>query len=261
MSTLAVPGATLYYETRGEGPALLLICGGIYDAEGYDALATALAYRYTVITYDRRGNSRSPLDAAPTPQTIQEHADDAYRLLQTVGPAYVFGNSSGALIALELAASHPDHVKAVVAHEPPLFAVLADAAYYEAMAKDVEQAFASDGPEAAMGVFAGALGMTQQEEQAEPSPEAMGRMMANIPQFIGYEVPPFTRYSPDLDALRRHPRIVLAAGTTSTGEAPNQAALALAAELGTEPLILPGDHGGFGAHADAFATSLAKLFS
>jgi hypothetical protein len=31
-ATLKVPGATLYYEVRGAGPVLLMICGGIYDA-------------------------------------------------------------------------------------------------------------------------------------------------------------------------------------------------------------------------------------
>ena len=37
--TLKVPGATLYYEVRGSGPVLLLICGGVYDAAGYAGLA------------------------------------------------------------------------------------------------------------------------------------------------------------------------------------------------------------------------------
>ena len=62
---LDVPGATLHYEVRGGGPVLLLVCGGIYDAQGYADLADALADRYTVVTYDRRGNSRSPLTGPP----------------------------------------------------------------------------------------------------------------------------------------------------------------------------------------------------
>lgn len=43
VETLVVPGATLHYEVRGSGPVLLLICGGVYDAEGFDGLAEALA--------------------------------------------------------------------------------------------------------------------------------------------------------------------------------------------------------------------------
>src|SRR6476620_5856844 len=113
--TLTVPGATLYYEVRGAGPTLLLICGGVYDAAGYAGLAGQLADRYTVVTYDRRGNSRSPLDSPPETQRIEVHADDAHRVLAAVGddPAYVFGNSSGAMIGLELAARHPEQVRTV----------------------------------------------------------------------------------------------------------------------------------------------------
>jgi pimeloyl-ACP methyl ester carboxylesterase len=123
-NTLKVPGATLYYEVRGAGPVLLLICGGIYDAAGYAGLAGRLADHYTVVTYDRRGNSRSPLDGPPERQSIEVHGDDAHRILTAVGvtgneSADVFGNSSGAEIGLELAARHPEQVRTLVAHEPP----------------------------------------------------------------------------------------------------------------------------------------------
>src|SRR2546430_8321540 len=84
-NALRVPGASLYYEVRGAGPVLLLICGGVYDAAGYEGLATRLAERYTVVTYDRRGNGRSPLAGPPEPQRIEEHGDDAYRVLTAVG--------------------------------------------------------------------------------------------------------------------------------------------------------------------------------
>jgi pimeloyl-ACP methyl ester carboxylesterase len=68
-----------------------------------------------VLTYDRRGNSRSPLDGPPEPQSIEVPGDDAHRVLSSVGvtgdtPAHVFGNSSGATIGLELAARHPEQV-------------------------------------------------------------------------------------------------------------------------------------------------------
>jgi len=121
-NTLRVPGAELYFEVRGSGPVLLLICGGVYDAAGYAGLAEQLADRYTVVTYDRRGNSRSPLDGAPEHQRIEVHGDDAHQLLSAVGvtadrPAHVFGNSSGATIGLELAARHPEQERALVAGE------------------------------------------------------------------------------------------------------------------------------------------------
>ncbi|MFV2172205.1 alpha/beta fold hydrolase [Actinomadura sp. LOL_016] len=94
--TLKVPGATLYYEVRGSGPVLLLVCGGIYDAAGHAALADLLADRYTVVTYDRRGNSRSPLDDPSGLQSVDDHAADVGRLAGAVAgadPVYVFGTA------------------------------------------------------------------------------------------------------------------------------------------------------------------------
>jgi pimeloyl-ACP methyl ester carboxylesterase len=75
-------GAELYYETRGEGPPLLLVAGGLADAGQFTALGDALAGQHRVVTYDRRGNSRSPAPAGWTTTTVEEQADDAAALLE-----------------------------------------------------------------------------------------------------------------------------------------------------------------------------------
>lgn len=277
MGKLEVPGATLYYEVRGSGPVLLLICGGIYDAAGFAGLAGPLADRYTVVTYDRRGNSRSPIDGPPERQRVETHADDASRLLAEVagGPAFVFGNSSGAQIGLELAARHPEQVRAVVAHEPPLLTLLPDADHWETVMADVERAYRDGGVGPAMETFGAALGMGGGEEegpteeglageQEPPNPEMLemfARFEKNTDFFVGYEVPGFGRYEPDVEALRGSSvRIVPAAGEESAGEPPHRAALELAERLGTSAEIYPGDHGGFGPHAAEFAARLAETF-
>jgi len=152
-NTLKVPGATLYLEVQGSGPVLLLICGGIYDARTYAGLAQQLADRYTVVAYDRRGNSRSPLDEPPAEQSIEVHADDARRLLTIVAGderAYVFGNSSGAMFGLELAARHPAQVRVLVAHEPPIFELLPDRDHWREVIKAAEEAFVKEGAGPAM---------------------------------------------------------------------------------------------------------------
>lgn len=56
---LEVPGASIYYEVRGSGPILLLIHGGGGDVDKFRLIADHLADAYTVLTYDRRGHSRS----------------------------------------------------------------------------------------------------------------------------------------------------------------------------------------------------------
>jgi pimeloyl-ACP methyl ester carboxylesterase len=285
-STLAVPGATLYHEVRGSGPVLLLICGGVYDAAGYAPLAERLAVRYTVVTYDRRGNSRSRLDGPPEPQRIEVHGDDAHRLLSELGvsadrPAHVFGNSSGAIIGLELAARHPEQVRTLVAHEPPLFELLPDRDHWRDLVRRVDATFQEGGAGPAMQVLGAGLEMRgggqPDEGEAERAPgggelpqgpldpetaATMARLQENMAFFIGYEVPPFARYVPDLAALRASGvRIVAAVGAESEGEPPYRAALALAERLGTRAAVLPGDHGGFGALPEEFAARLDEVLS
>ncbi|GII28173.1 alpha/beta fold hydrolase [Planotetraspora mira] len=285
---LRVPGATLYYEVRGSGPVPLLICGGVYDAAGYAGLADRLADRYTVVTYDRRGNSRSPLDGPPEHQSIEVHGDDAHRVLKAVGvtadaPAYVFGNSSGAMIGLELAVRHPAQVRLLVAHEPPLFDLLPDRDHWRAVVQEVEDAFLKEGAGAANQALAAGLRMSggepaeessgeerripggEEAPQGEPDPETlemMARLGRNMEFFIGYEVPPFSRYVPDLATLRTsRVRVVAAMGEASEGEPPNRAAAAVAERLGTTPVPFPGDHGGFGALPETFAAKLHEVMA
>lgn len=284
MNALTVPGATLHYEVDGSGPVLLLICGGVYDAAGYAALARQLSDRYTVVRYDRRGNSRSPLDGPPEPQSIEVHGDDAHRVLSAVGvtaaaPAYVFGNSSGAVIGVELATRHPEQVRTLVAHEPSMFELLPDRDHWRVVMRDVEEAFRKEGAEAAGQVLSEGLQMSdggptegaEPDEEgsgripgggtaSEPDPETMAmmaRLGANMEFFIGYEVPPFSRYVPDLDTLRAsRVRVLPAVGVASDGEPPYRVAVALAERLGTRVVDFPGDHGGFGSHPEEFAVRL-----
>jgi pimeloyl-ACP methyl ester carboxylesterase len=267
VETLKVPGATLRYEVRGNGPVLLLICGGVYDAEGFAGLADALAEDHTVVTYDRRGNSRSRLDGPPAVQSVQEHGDDAYRVLAAAGvtedePADVFGNSSGAEFALELAARHPEMVRTVVAHEPPAFELLGDAAHWRELMRTVEETFHRDGWAAAMAVFGEGMQMADEETAAQaPSPEFMARLQGNLPFFAGYEVPAFGVWVPDLDTLRSSTaRVVPAVGAASVGEAPHRVGVELASRLGVEVAEFPGGHGGFG-NAAAFAPRLREVLA
>ncbi|HXC27237.1 MAG TPA: alpha/beta hydrolase [Stellaceae bacterium] len=97
---LEVPGARLYYETRGAGPLLLLIPGANGDANGFPPLADRLAAEFTVVTYDRRGYTRSILDGAQDyAHRLETDADDTRRLIEHLAaePATVFGTSSGAV--------------------------------------------------------------------------------------------------------------------------------------------------------------------
>jgi pimeloyl-ACP methyl ester carboxylesterase len=139
MPVVSTNGAQLYYEMRGGGPPLLLImgasgCGGVFDR-----FADILAAERTVVTYDRRGNGRSPRPPHWNTTSPQEQADDAAALLDTLGlaPAAVFGTSSGGIFALTMVMHHPEAVHAAILHEQALFALFDDPSQVRATVTEV----------------------------------------------------------------------------------------------------------------------------
>lgn len=265
--TLRVPGATLYYELRGSGPVLLCITGGPTDAGMFGELAGRLADRYTVVTYDQRGHSRSPLDGEPEDLPVALHADDAAAILAAVGdePAYVYGNSGGGTIGLELVTRHPDRVRTLVAHEAPLLELLPDVERWRAEFEGISETYRTDGVFAAMGRFGAAVEeggpkYSEEMQQTAPTPESeemMARMAGNFDLFIAHEIRPIIGYVPDVDALQSvSTRIVSAAGETSGEQSARRAAVALADRLGIAVTYLPGGHGGWGSDPQDFAERL-----
>src|SRR5260370_37965128 len=128
VADLPVPGASLHYKVRGSGPLLLLLLlqGGDGDADGTDALAGHLASDYTVLSYDRRGLSRSPASDPAAAIDMATHSEDASRLLAAVtsDPALVLGTSLGAVLGLDLISRHPGQVRLLGAHAPPATGLL-----------------------------------------------------------------------------------------------------------------------------------------
>ena len=117
MARETVNGADLYYEARGSGPPLLLVHGTGGYAGLWSPVLDGLAREHRVIAYDRRGFGRS--SSAPG-GGLAEHARDAAALLDALdaSPATVVGWSGGGVFALDLAASFPDRVTALVLAEP-----------------------------------------------------------------------------------------------------------------------------------------------
>jgi pimeloyl-ACP methyl ester carboxylesterase len=220
-----------------------------------------------VVSYDQRGHSRSPFEGEPEDIPVSLHAEDAAALLAAVGtePASVYGNSGGGTIGLELAARHPERVRTLVAHEPPLFELLPDADRWRSGFADISDTYRAEGVFPAMGLFGalveeGGPKYSEEMQQTPPTPEAqeMGaRMAANFELFIAHEIQQIGAYVPDIEALRNaSTRIVSAAGETSGEQGARRAAIALAERLGIPVTYLPGAHGGWGSDPQEFAARL-----
>jgi pimeloyl-ACP methyl ester carboxylesterase len=122
---LRVDRAQLHFELAGAGAPLVLVHGSWDDASTWSRVAPAFAASHRVLTYDRRGHSRSA--QAPGRGTLAEDAHDLALLLERLGlaPAHVACSSLGGTVALRLAGTRPELFASLAVHEPPLFALLA----------------------------------------------------------------------------------------------------------------------------------------
>ena len=149
--TIVVNGVDLYHEIRGDGPPVVFIPGAGGDAGGFEAVAALLADSYTVLTYDRRGNSRSPKPDGWTSTSMAEQADDCAALIEALGLewSFAFGSSSGGTILVSLLERHPEVLRGAVVHEPGLFSTSPSvAAFTEAVTKVLSEA--GGGPQEAI---------------------------------------------------------------------------------------------------------------
>ncbi|MEV0670773.1 alpha/beta hydrolase [Mycobacterium sp. NPDC050441] len=256
--TVEVPGARLHYEVRGQGP-LLLILGAPMAAAEFAPLAHALAADHTVVTADPRGVARSSLDD-PTENSIPERrADDVAAILDDLGAdsADVFGSSGGAVTGLSLAARHPDRVRTLVAHEPPLLELLPDAAEQRAATEDIIATFNSDGMFAAWGKFMVNAGFDIPPGAPE-MPAPSDQELRDAAHFFNHELRGTTRYLPGVAALKNG-QVVLGLGEESGRLLTKRTTMALADLLGVRPVKFPGDHGGFIEAPGAFADALRAV--
>lgn len=256
--TAAAAGAELYYELRGRGPAVLLIPGATGDAGHFEQAAEVLASAHTVLTYDRRGNSRSR-PAGPT--TLDQQVDDAAALLRHVGAAraVVFGTSGGAVIALKLAIRAPELALHVLVHEPPFTQVLPDAAELgRTFQAQVEQALATRGARGAMELFVRENAGSDVFDRLDPA--LRERMIANGPLFFGHELAMFTSWIPgetELDGVRVPVRTL--AGRDNRGHYYYRATEWVAKALGVDVVEIPGGHAPYLAAPREFAAALLPL--
>jgi pimeloyl-ACP methyl ester carboxylesterase len=279
--TLDAPGATITYDVRpgsSTEPALFLI-GSPMGAGGFGTLASHFPDR-TVVTYDPRGVERSIKADPASRSTPEQHADDVHRIIAELGtaPVDLFASSGGAVNALALVAAHPEDVRSLVAHEPPLASILPDREGAMAVTQAIADTYQRSGFGPAMAQFIVVVshkGPMTTEFAAQPAPDpAMFGMPAGddgnrTDPLLFQNIITCTHYEPDFDALRAaSTRIVPGAGAESDGEMAHRGAEAVAERLGTTVVTFPSGHGGFlgGEYGqtgdpDAFAAKLREVLT
>lgn len=280
--TLETAEADIVYDVHGplpttDGRPPLFMIGQPMDAGGFSALAAHFPDR-TVITYDPRGLGRSGrrdgrLDHVPAVQ-----AGDVHAVIEALGagPVEMFASSGGAVTALALVAAHPDDVTTLVAHEPPMIPVLADADAATRARAGVREAYQAKGRNAGMAAF---IAMTSWQGEftgdyfAQPVPEPAAFGMPSDDDgsrddpLLSDVSEPVIDYRPDVKALSAAAtRIVLAVGEETGNAFTARTATATAKLLGQQPTVFPSHHGGFvggehgwGGQPEAFAHKLRSV--
>ena len=240
---VATEGARIYCEYRGRGPLLLLITGAMEDAGFYSSAADILAEKFTVVSYDRRCNSRSSGDRSAD-MTVAQQARDAAAIIKAMGVenAIVLGRSGGAIISLELAAIKPKLIDFLIVHEAPVIELLpeSDAQRWRTFVEEIYTKSQHEGWQAAQTEFMASL--INVPDTSYP-PDLNERLSGNVDFFFKHEFRAFFRYLPNIERIRNNNvNMVTAVGRDSDDAYYVQTTRVLAAKLGCENVEFPGHH-------------------
>ena len=274
-TTLDTGDADVVYDVEGpvptaDGRPLLLMIGQPMGASGFRTLASHFPDR-TVVTYDPRGLGRSTRRDGRVDHTPQTQAGDLHALVEALsaGPVQVFASSGGAVTALAWVAAHPHDISLLVAHEPPMYAVLPDAEAAQRAVEGFRNAYDARGWGAGMAAFIATTswhGEYTDEFFAQPLPEPAQFGMpsedsgARDDPLLSERSAAVVAHRPDFDALRAAPtRIVIAVGEESAGTFTARAAEATAQRLGQDVAVFPSHHGGFNGGDGPYAGKPAEF--
>lgn len=235
---------SLYYEVRGEGEPLMLIHGAVVDAWLYENTAKFLEKHFMVITFDRRGSSRSIATEEATYDMDAQILDvkdilDELKIEEII----IVGASAGAIIGHYFLMKYPQRVKKLLMYEPPLLALtMEDENSQKDWIEMMKDLIARGKYNQALYEFAMSIGST--DERAPQKPEEVSiREMQNFYHFLKDEFDVVIDYYPDIEkSIEQTDKIILAVGESS-GNAPYPTATKkFSTLLNKKVLYYPGYH-------------------
>jgi pimeloyl-ACP methyl ester carboxylesterase len=154
-------GTTIAYDKKGQGPVLILALGALNRRSQGKKLTELLQYRFTVVSYDRRGRG----DSTDTlPYATSKEVEDIEALIDECGgKAYIYGHSSGCILALLAAKELGSKVEALALYELPYNSDPAGLAAAEAYRKELKQLLDSDKRGDAVALFVKSVGVSDKQ--------------------------------------------------------------------------------------------------
>ena len=199
MQRAKIGDVELEYEAQGDGEPLLLIHGAhIADAMKPLAAQPALG-GYQRITFHRRGFAGST--KVPGPTSVEAQVADIIGLLDHLGvdDAHVVGHSGGGMMALAVAATHPERVRTMALLEPPMPGVPSADLFIQVVQVLTEQ-YESGDPAGAVDAFLALVGEDTWRQAIEATvPGGVEQAEKDAATFFESEMPAFVdwQYGPD----------------------------------------------------------------
>ena len=135
-------GTVIAYEQTGAGPAVILVSAALADRDGARRLAHELASSFTVINYDRRGRGKS---SDTKPYAVEREIEDLEALVKrSVEPVFLFGSSSGAVLALDAGSRFGAREKKLFLYEPPFIVDASRAPIPDSLQNEIGDAVAAN---------------------------------------------------------------------------------------------------------------------
>lgn len=267
MATANVNGVRLFYELSSTGEVPLALVHGSWGSHhNWDLVVPRLSDSFRVLAYDRRGHSES--ERLSGQDSVREDVADLAALIEDLGlaPAWVVGNSFGASITLRMAGERPDLFRGLIAHEPPLFSLLADNPTVAPMLEQVGQKIEAVVERIASGDHAGAAEQFVETVALGPGswvqlpPEFQQTLIHNAPTYLDEANDP-EQLVFELESIKEfsQPALLTLGDQSPPAFAPVVGKLAEALP-GAELLTFPGaGHIPHTTHPDAYAEAIVDF--
>lgn len=178
-AVISKDGTPIAFDQSGQGPALILVAGALTTCADWSSLSARLAPHFRVFAYDRRGRGKSG-DSAP--YAVEREVEDLEALIiEAGGPAFVFGHSSGAALALEAAVQLGENVQKLAMYEAPYNDASEAKLAWRAYIHELTQALAADRQGDAVALFMQYVGMPAEQIEAMRQSPAWPQLEAIAP--------------------------------------------------------------------------------
>jgi pimeloyl-ACP methyl ester carboxylesterase len=197
-------GTTIAYDKRGQGPVIILVLGALNRRSQGKKLTELLADNFTVISYDRRGRG----DSTDTlPYATDKEVEDIEALIdENGGSAYLYGHSSGCVLALMAAKMLGDKVKKLALYELPYNSEPLAQKASEMYRKELARFISEDKRGEAVALFVKSVGVTDKQIAA----------MERLPMWKGLTAMAHTLTYDTIELMEQYPTLSIKNISTDT---------------------------------------------